>query len=105
MSGQIGPGMTDCPMQLVDQVERNSRMQNLYGEIGGAITFSHDLQTRPFDEHQLRSPVAWALDRNNPRFETRPTLAGPQKTYTPISSSDDRLSLSDHRVQWPWSMV
>lgn len=62
MAGQID-GMTDCPMQLVDQVDAFPGAE-LYGEIEGNYTFvGMNTKKAPFDDMNLRLAVAWGLDR------------------------------------------
>ena len=81
-SGQID-GMTDCPMQLVDQVEAFPNA-NLYGEIEGNYTFvGMNCKRSPFDDINLRRAVAWALDRDT--IVKQAYFGRAQKAYTPIS--------------------
>lgn len=62
-AGQI-QGMTDCPMQLVDQVDAFPGAK-LYGEIEGNYTFvGMNTRRAPFDDMNLRLAVAFGLDRD-----------------------------------------
>ena len=82
MAGQID-GMTDCPMQLVDQVEAFPNA-TLYGEIEGNYTFvGMNCRRAPFDDINLRRAVAWALDRD--AIVKQAYFGRAQQAYTPIS--------------------
>lgn len=82
LAGQID-GMTDCPMQLVDQVEAFPNA-NLYGEIEGNYTFvGMNCKRGPFDDINLRRAVAWALDRDT--LVKQAYFGRAQKAFTPIS--------------------
>ncbi len=82
MSGQIH-GMTDCPMQLVDQVDAFPNA-TLYGEIEGNYTFvGMNCKRAPFDDINLRRAVAWALDRDT--LVKQAYFGRAQQAYTPIS--------------------
>ncbi|WP_299841576.1 ABC transporter substrate-binding protein [uncultured Jannaschia sp.] len=82
LSGQID-GMTDCPMQLVPQVEAFPGAE-LYGEIEGNYTFlGMNTQRSPFDDINLRRAVAWALDRDT--ILKQAYFGRAIQAYTPIS--------------------
>ncbi|MBU2961219.1 ABC transporter substrate-binding protein [Citreicella sp. C3M06] len=82
MSGQIH-GMTDCPMQLVDQVDAFPNA-TLYGEIEGNYTYvGMNCQRAPFDDVNLRRAVAWALNRDT--LVKQAYFGRAQQAYTPIS--------------------
>ena len=82
MAGQID-GMTDCPMQLVDQVDAFPNA-TLYGEIEGNYTYvGMNCARAPFDDINLRRAVAWALDRET--LVKQAYFGRAQQAYTPIS--------------------
>lgn len=82
MSGQIH-GMTDCPMQLVSQVEKFPNA-TLYGEIEGNYTFvGMNCRKGPFTDVNLRRAVAWALDRKT--LLKQAYFGRAEQAYTPIS--------------------
>ena len=82
MSGQID-GMTDCPMQLVDQVAKFPRA-TLYGEIEGNYTFlGMNCKRGPFTDINLRRAAAWALDRDT--LVKQAYFGRAQAAFTPIS--------------------
>ncbi|KAA8608241.1 ABC transporter substrate-binding protein [Salipiger aestuarii] len=82
MSGQIH-GMTDCPMQLVDQVDAFPNAK-LYGEIEGNYTYlGMNCKRAPFDDINLRRAVAWALNRDT--LVKQAYFGRAQQAYTPIS--------------------
>lgn len=82
MSGQIH-GMTDCPMQLVSQVDAFPKAK-LYGEIEGNYTFlGMNCQRAPFDDINLRRAVAWALNRET--LVKQAYFGRAIQAYTPIS--------------------
>lgn len=82
MSGQIH-GMTDCPMQLVSQVDAFPKAK-LYGEIEGNYTFlGMNCRKAPFDDINLRRAVAWALNRET--LVQQSYFGRAQQAYTPIS--------------------
>ncbi|NTF33453.1 ABC transporter substrate-binding protein [Rhizobium skierniewicense] len=63
VSGQID-GMTDCPMQLVNQVKKIPNL-SLYGEIEGNYTYvGMNNKSAPFNDINLRRAVAFAIDRD-----------------------------------------
>lgn len=82
MAGQID-GMTDCPMQLVAQVDAFPKAK-LYGEIEGNYTFvGMNCRKAPFDDINLRRAVSWALDRDT--IVKQAYFGRAQAAYTPIS--------------------
>ncbi|MGF9564709.1 ABC transporter substrate-binding protein [Neorhizobium sp. JUb45] len=82
VSGQID-GMTDCPMQLVNQVKKIPTV-SLYGEIEGNYTYvGMNNRKAPFDDVNLRRAVAFAIDRDTLVKQAYFGLA--QQAYSPIS--------------------
>jgi len=82
MAGQID-GMTDCPMQLVNQAAAFPNA-TLYGEIEGNYTFvGMNCRKAPFDDINLRRAVAWALDRET--LVKQAYFGRAQQAYSPIS--------------------
>ena len=82
MAGQID-GMTDCPMQLVSQVDAFPGAK-LYGEIEGNYTYvGMNTRRAPFDDINLRLAVAWGLDRET--LLKQAYFGRAIQSYTPIS--------------------